>query len=326
MTLYKRAHMRGMAYALQQRGVTSFPNMKLAMESADIVADDFEDEEIPAETEEDGLTEEEAALAVEKLVDVANALADKVGHVVDPNFQKIASSTPLEEAASIVAIDLIEKAAAEGPIMPGQVPPQAELEATNEALVDAKDNPSSQVVVPKGISAVDATPGTIGHQAVRPDQPGAQEDPPPETIADVKISALLAKLGMGAEVLSAPDPSGDGSPGATGGNGAGRKDVDTNLGMGKDMVVPQGDTKQTPPAVPVPLKATPGTAEQTKKSKPDNELQDDVTKAAAVLLKTENGREILNKLAQEQAAKETEQATAVSILQKALSHTASSLL
>jgi len=299
--------------------------MKLAMESADIVADDFEDEEIPEETEEDGLTEEEAALAVEKLVDVANALSDKVGHV-DPDFQKIASATPLGEAASIVVMDLIKKTAAEGPIMPGQTPPAIELEATNEALVDAQSNPSQAVVGPKGTSALDATPGTIGHQEVRPDQPGAEAAPPPETIADVKISSLLAKLGMGADTLATPNPSGDGSPGASGGEGAGRKDIGTNLGMGRDMIVPQGGTHQTPPAVPVPLKATPGAGEKVQKDKPANDAQDDVKKAAAVLLQTANGRDILNKLSAVQTEKEAEQATAVSILQRALGNTASSIL
>lgn len=326
MGLYKRAHLRGMAYALHQHGVVSFPNLKLAMEVADTVADDLTDEEVAPETEEDGLTEDEAAIAIDKLVDVANVLADKVGHVVDPNFHKVANITSLEDAASTLAFNLIEKVAAEGPIIPGQQPPQAELDATNEALVDAMDNPSSQVIVPKGNSAMDATPGTVGHQEVRVNQPGAIDSSPPETVADVKISALLNKLGMGAATLATPDPKGDGSPGSLGGKGDGRKDLLTNLGMGKNMIVAQGDTQQTPPAVPVPLRATPGTGSVVQKGKPANELQDDVKQAAAVLMQTPNGRQILNKLAEEQAALEAEQNVAAGILQQALGRTANSIL
>jgi len=336
MHIFKRAHFRGMLHELQRRGYVTLPSEKIAEEVADAVADEYEDEVIPPVTDESGLTEDEAAEAVNKLVEVAEVIAEKSGAAVDPAYQqKVASVTTDEmykEAASQAAISLIEKAALEGPIIPGQKPPEDGLDATNEAQVDATDNPSAEVIVPKGESSMDATPGAVGHEAIRPDQPGANDGDTPVEVADVKVSsvdALLAKLGMGASTMAAPSPAGDGSPGAAGGKGDGRKDLETNLGMGKDMIVPQGDTKQTPPAVPVPLKSAPAAAgvDITQKDKPQTDVQADISKAASLLLKTERGRAILKKIGEElkedeeeEKKKDDEEKAAAEILRRALGH------
>ena len=337
MHIFKRAHFRGMLHELQRRGYVRLPSEKIAEEVADMVADEYEDETIPPVTDDTGLTEDEAAEAVNKLVEVAEVIAEKSGAAVDPSYQqKVASVTTQEmykEAASQAAISLIEKAALEGPIIPGQKPPEDGLDATNEAQVDATDNPSAEVIVPKGESSMDATPGAVGHEAIRPDQPGANDGDTPVEVADVKVSSvqeLLAKLGMGASTMAAPSPAGDGSPGASGGKGDGRKDLETNLGMGKDMIVPQGDTQQTPPAVPVPLKSAPAAAgvDITQKDKPQNDAQEDVKKAAQLLLKSEKGRDILAKLGQELSEKEAaekkeaqEVEAAAELISRALVHT-----
>jgi len=325
MKLFKRAHFRGMAHELMRQGVISFPSEKIAEEVADAVADEYTDEEIPPVTDETGLTEDEAADAVQKLVEVAEVIAEKTGHVGDPNLNKMAAEVDLQKAASAHAAALMQKAALEGPEVPGQGEPVPAEGATAETEIDNKDNPSAEVIVPKGQSSLDATPGAVGAQEVRPDQPGTQADAPPEEVADVKISQLLRKVAQDV----APNPKGDGTPGSDGGNAPGREDLNTNIGMGQDMIVPQGNTNITPPAEPVPLKPNPAAAGVTKQDKPQTDVQDDVKKAAQLLSQTDAGRKIISKMAEAQAAEDTamqaqraEEEKAASVLMRALGNVA----
>jgi hypothetical protein len=276
-------------------------------------------------TDDTGLSEDEAADAVNKLVEVAEVIAEKSGHVRDPRLNKAAAAVDLHKVASAHAMSLMQKAAMEGPEVAGQGTPGPAEGATAETEIDNRDNPSAEVIVPKGQSSLDATPGAVGAQTVRPDQPGAQEDPPPETVADVKISQLLRKVAM----EGAPNPAGDGTPSSSGGKAPGREDLSTNIGMGKDMIVGQGKTNITPPAEPVPLKANPAAAGVTKQDSPGTDVQSDVKKAAQLLMQTDAGKKIISKMAEAQDAEASalqeqraEEEKAASVLMRALGNVA----
>lgn len=313
MHLFKRAHFRGMVHELQRQGLVHLPSTKLAEEMADTVADDMDDEEVRPITEEDGLTSEEAAAAIDKLVDVANAIAEETGVEGSVEVNKEASEYDYEKLAYFHADDLISKRVKEAADIPGQGGAVVALDATQEAMLDATQNPASAVVGPQGSSAMDATIGAIGKQLRRSDQPGAQGAPPPETIADVKLANILNKLAMGAQV----NPAGDGSPGADGGQGDGRADLATNLGMGQQMVVPQGQSNQVAPVQPVPLRPNPAAAGVTEGKAPTTDLQDDV-KTAQMLLSSEVGRNFLRKIAGEMNAPQSDKDQAAHVLRAAL--------
>ena len=317
MHLFKRAHFRGMVHELQRQGLVNLPSTKLAEEMADAVADDMPDEEVRPVTEEDGLSAEEATAAIDKLVDVANAIAAETGVEGAVEINKEAASYDYEKLAFFHADELINKSVKEAADIPGQGGAVVALDATDEAKIDATQNPASAVVGPQGSSAMDATIGAIGKQITRPDQPGAQGTPPPQTIADVKLANVLNKLAMGAGTTAGPNPAGDGSPGADGGQGDGRADLATNLGMGSDVVVPQGQTQQPAPTVPVPLKANPAAAGVTEGKTPTTDLQDDV-KTAQMLLSSVSGRQFLRKIAAELAGPQTEKEQAADVLRSAL--------
>jgi hypothetical protein len=326
MKLFKRAHFRGMAHELMRQNVISFPSEKHAEEAADEVADEYSDEEIPPVTDEEGLSEEEASEALNKLVEVAEAISEKSGHYHDTNLNKMAAAVDLRKVASAHAMACIQKAAEEGPSVPGQGQPIPAIGATAETGIDNSNNPSSEVIVPKGQSSMDATPGAVGAQTVRPDQPGAQEDSPPEDVADVKISQLLSKIAASVE---APNPSGDGTPSSHGGNMPGREDLRTNIGMGRDMIVGQGQTNIPEPAMPVPLRPNPAAAGVTKQDSAGTDVQSDVKKAAQLLSQTEAGRKIISKMAQAQEAEDyamqtqrAEEEKAASVLMRALGNVA----
>lgn len=271
MALLKRAHVRGINFGLMRRGLIAYPSEKISEEAADAVADELEDGEVPEVTDETGLTPEEASAVVNKLVEVANEISAKTGNARDLGVNKLAAEYSLEKAAELTATALIYKAAAD---------------PSDEGTIDARNNPSSNVIVPQGESTVDTTPGSVGTQMIQPKQPGAQADSPGNVIADVKLSSLLRKLSEAADGVLPPKET--------------RVDLFTNADMGKDRIVTQGTTQQTPPAVPVPLKKNPAASNVTQQDKPKTDVQADVKQAAELLLKTAKGREILNQLEKEQ--------------------------
>jgi len=302
MGLLKRAHVRGLNFGLIRNGLIAYPSAKFANEVADAVADEIPEEEAPEMTDHTGMTAAEVAPILQKLVEVAQEIAAKTGSARDLDLNKVAADANLDivKLAYAHADRCIEKAALEsGTNNPGSGPAE-HPQVTSEGETDAQKNPSSAVVGPKGSTSLDTSAGAVGSQSVRPNQPGTQESPAPTTLADVKISSLLAKL------------STDGTLPQSGG----RQDLSTNAHMGKNMVVPQGTTHSTTPHVPVPLKKHPA-APQPPVS---NELQSDVKKTAAQLLSTPEGRQILNTLAeqQKQAAQNEELDIATNILVNAL--------
>jgi hypothetical protein len=301
MGLLKRAHVRGLNFGLIRNGLIAYPSAKFANEVADAVADNVEDTEAPEMTDGAGMTAAEVAPILQKLVEVAQEIAAKTGSARDLGLNKVSADANLDivKLAYAHADRCIQKAALEsGTNNPGSGPAE-HSQVTSEGETDAQKNPSSAVVGPQGSTSLDVSAGMVGSQSVRPNQPGTQDSPAPTTLADVKISALLAKL------------SADGTlP-----QGGGRQDLNTNAHM-KRVVVPQGTTHSTTPHVPVPLKKHPAAPQPAI----GNDLQADVKKTAAQLLSTPEGRQIINTLAeqQKQAAQNEELDIATGIILTAL--------
>lgn len=323
MGLYKRAHVRGMVHALTQHGIVQWPS-KLAMdEAADEVADSFTDEEVPEVAEEDGLDEDTAAAALERIVEVAEELGDKVGSY-DSGLQKEAAATSIEDAAGQAAIAVMEKAAEEtavqtGPDMPGSTAPTPDLSATAEGEVDATNNPSSAVVVPQGTTSLDTSAGEVGKQEKRPDQPGAQANPPMNEAAKTanalqSLNSLLTALGTQTKVAGMDGASLSGGE-ATGPVPEPRVDVGDNLNINgvkapaqgrTTMDVPAkaavGVTKPQPAGTPGPTAATPN-----EPAKDRNKSASVIKEAVAAMQATPQGRAMLQKISEECESKKKEE-------------------
>lgn len=332
MSIFKRAHLRGMAHVLTQRGLTFWPS-KLAMEeAADEVADSFPDEEIPEVSEDEGLTPDQAAEALTRLVEVSQDLGEKAaaaGYRLDASLQKTAASQAIEDAASQATIALLEKQATEtavptGPDIPGSTPPPPEVDATAEGDVDAATNPSADVVVPQGTTALDTKPGAVGKEEKRPDQPGAQASPPvseaaktasPQELATT-LQSFLTQLNTGSEKSAEMDGASLSGGEARGPVPEPRVDVDDNLDIPGALAPGQGKTVQNVPAQAVvgTTKAQPGGTPGVTAPTP-NELNKERSKSAALfetlaqLQKTAAGRQILQKISEscEEAKKEEKQ-------------------
>lgn len=279
MGLVKQAHVRGMNHTLIANGILSYATAKMAEDVADAVADNMDEEEMPEETPEDGLTEEQAASIIDQLAAVAEAISEKTGGAKDAGLNKIAASVSLRDAAYAHAHFLVKRAMEEGTTNPGEGSPAPELTGT-EAQVDAVNNPSTAVVVPQGTSAIDTTPGIVGHAEPAPAQPGTSASPAPDSMADIKAASELIK--------ALKKLSEDGTLPSDGG----RLDLNTNSNI-TTPVVSQGTTNSTTPTEPIPQKPHPATAEaglNTTGSAPA-----DVAKVAA-FLNTPEGAEFYRQL------------------------------
>jgi len=267
MGLLKQAHVRGINHALIANGILEFPNAKIAEDVADEVADNYPEEEIPEETPEDGLSEDQASDIINQLAEVAAAITEKTGGARDRGVNKIAAEVSLQDAAFAHAQFLVKRAMEEGTTNPGEGAVVPELTGA-EAQVDAVNNPSSAVVVPQGSSAIDTTPGIVGHAEPAAQQPGASASPAPDSMADVKAASEIIRI---LKKLSE-----DGTLPSEGG----RMDLNTNSAI-STPVVAQGTTNAPTPTEPIPQKPHPATAEaglNTAGSAPA-----DVSKVAAFL-------------------------------------------
>jgi len=316
MGLFKRAHVRGMVHELTRMGVVSWPT-KLAEEmAADEIADAMPEEVVPEQTGEEGLTPDQAQEALQKIVEVAEQIAEKTGHVMYEDTCKIASEMSYEDAASHAAITVMEKAAEEvasgGPTVPGQGNASPELGATSEAEIDASDVPSAAIMGPQGTTEVDTTPGAVGAEAVRPEQPGAVGSPPDgeasKTAATLQsIESLLHKLSVDGASLS--------GGAAQGPTPTPRVDLDDNLNIPGVVAASQGKTVLDIPAaatIGVTKKQPAGTPGQTAAT-PNEPAKDAVKHAMEMLQSTPAGQAVLHKLATEEAA--TQEANILSALQ-----------
>lgn len=318
MGLYKRAHIRGMVDELMRQEIVSFPSKEAADDAADRIADDFEEEEIPEVSGENGLSPEQAQAALDRIVEVAEEIAEKTSGAVDKELNKTAAATSYEDAAANAGWALIEKAAEEtgvatGPDIPGQTAPAPDLGATAEAKQDAANVPSADLVGPQGTSDVDTRPGAVGAEEEQPEQPGAQESQPTGEVAKTSgestpselesLDSMLQK--MAAETLKGNKEAMDGAS-LTGGETKGtpptpRQDLDDNLNIPGAVASSQGQTGQDVPAaanIGATMKQPAGTPGVTAPT-PNKPAKDAMKQAMAILNTSETGRAFLRKLSEE---------------------------
>jgi hypothetical protein len=300
-------------------GVVSWPTKLAEEEAADEIADAMPDEVVPEQTDEEGLTPEQAEEALQQIVEVAEQIAEKTGGAIYEDTCKVAAAMSYEDAASYAAVTVMEKAAEEtaagGPIVPGQDTPIPDNTATSEANVDAKNNPSDEVVVPQGTSEVDTAPGAVGAEETRMEQPGAVGSPPvseaSKTAETLKsIESLLQKVAKDGASLSGGAAQGP-APAA-------RVDLNDNLNIPGVVAARQGTT-----TLDIPASATIGDTKKQPAGTPGataptpNEPAKDAVKQAMDLLRsTPAGQEILRKIAndEELATKQAQEGKIVAAL------------
>jgi hypothetical protein len=301
MGLFKRAHVRGIAHELTRQGLTTWPSKMAEEETADAVADDLGEEEVPEVTDEGGLTPEQASAVVQKLVEVADEIAAKTGGARDLGVNKIAASMTYEDAASTAAVSLMQKAAAEtsaqtGPDVPGTGAPAEASGATSETALDASKVPSAERVGPKGTSDFSTAEGAVGKEKKQEPAPGTVESQPSGEVA--KLSALLKHMAaMDGASLSGGDVKG---PAPTP-----RTDLSDNLNIPGAVASSRGGTGfEIPEAAMVgQIKKQPaGTPGQTAPT--PNDVAADAKKASAYLTHTPEGRALLKKLSEEACEEE----------------------
>lgn len=312
MGLFKRAHLRGMAHELTRQGIVTWPSKLAEEEAADAVADNLEEEEVPEVTEEEGLTPEQAQEALDKLVEVAEAIAEKTSGARDLGVNKEAASISYEDAAMNAAISVMEKAAEEtavetGPEIPGQTAPTPDLGATAEGEVDAAKTPSADLVVPQGTSDVDTRGGAVGQETPQAAQPGGEENPPDGEVA--KLSHLLRKMASVDWAKEAIDGASLSGGPAKGPAPAARIDLNDNLEIPGVVAANRGQTSQKIPEgamVGSLLKQPAGTPGPTAPT--PNDPSSDVAKQAAFVLRSSpTGRAFLKKLSEEMKNEEEEE-------------------
>lgn len=256
MGLFKRAHVRGINFELIRRGLISYPNEKIADETADAVADNIpapeeiaeqiiaaggtpeeaeaavnevasnSGEVLPEVSGEEGLTEEEAANVIQQLADVADEIAQQTGGeegaIKGAALRKLASSVDYEQAAHAHAVSVMEKAAEEyGTTVTGDGRFQETI-MEGEGQVDADTNPSSDKVGPQGTTDLNADAGAVGAERPQDETPGPTDVTPSEV---AKLSMLLRKL-------SQADGQAQGTAPGSGNTGAiGRQELTTNIDM-----------------------------------------------------------------------------------------------
>lgn len=295
MGLFKRAHVRGIAHELTRQGLTVWPSKLAEEEAADAVADDFEEEEIPEVTGEEGLTPEQASLVVQKLVEVADEIAQKTGGARDLGVNKTAALTAYEDAAASAAVSLMQKAAAEtsaqtGPDVPGTGAPSPAEGATAETAIDATKVPSSERVGPQGTSDFSTAEGAVGKEKDQA-KPGTVASEPTGEVA--KLSSLFkhmaamdgASLTGGTSKGPAPTP---------------RADLPDNLNIPGAVASSRGGTGLDVPAaamVGVIKKQPAGTPGQSAPT--PNDVAADAKAASEFLTHTAEGRALLKKLSEE---------------------------
>lgn len=171
MGLFKRAAARGVAHELVRRGVVSFPSKEAADEAADAVADAMPDAGpqggMPEVSGDQGHSPEEIAEIANKLIEIAHALMAEAGGggaggpppeiaKAASELQKFAAEYTLESIASAVAVECMDKAAAEkeaGSLINGgdkQNTPEAAKKVTEIGALDQKQRPTGYAVVGQG--------------------------------------------------------------------------------------------------------------------------------------------------------------------------------
>jgi hypothetical protein len=289
----------GMAHQLKVQGIVKWANEEIEEEAVDSIADNLGDEEVPEMVPEEGMDPEKAQEVLQAIVEVSQELANKTAGYVDERLNKTAAAMNYETAAARAAQRLMIKVAEEtaamtGPDVPGQSTPAEVQGPTAETEIDKVKNPSSEVVVPQGTTALDTAPGTVGAQTEQPQQPGAVASPAATEVS--KLATLLSHLGYKKANTSGASLS----AGATGGPApTPRVDLPDNLQIPKVVAAAQGQTAQSVPASAMigaltPQSATPGPSAPT----PNDVSDDAISKKAMAMMQDPQQREVLKKFAQ----------------------------
>jgi hypothetical protein len=207
MGLFKRAAARGVAHELVRRGVVSFPSKEAADEAADAVADAMPEAGpqgggMPEVSGDQGHSPEEIAEIANKLIEIAHALMAEAsgggaggppgmppgaggppGGEMPPEIakaaaelQKFASEYTLESIAGKVAVECMDKAAAEkqsGSLINGgdkQNTPEASKKVTEIGALDQKQRPSGAYENSRGRTSMPEG-GAIGDLSKHPGKP-----------------------------------------------------------------------------------------------------------------------------------------------------------
>jgi hypothetical protein len=203
MGLFKRAAARGVAHELVRRGVVQFPSKEAADEAADAVADAMPEAgpgAMPEVSGEQGHSPEEIAAIANKLIEIGHALMAEAGGGGAPggapgegggapgpvppeiakaaaDLQKTASEIPLQDIAGKVAVECMDKAAAEkqaaGSLVHGgdhQNTPEAAKKVTELGALDQAQRPSGTYEDSRGHTAL-ADTGHIGDLGKNPKGP-----------------------------------------------------------------------------------------------------------------------------------------------------------
>lgn len=314
MGMYKKAHVRGMVHEMTRRGLVQWPTKQAEEEAADAIAEELPEEVMPEETPEEGLTPEQAQMALEQIVQVAEEIAQKTGGQILEDTQKLAAASSYEDAASHAAVSLMEKAAEEtaaatGPAVPGATTPTPDLGATAEAEIDVKNVPSAAIMGgPQGTTEVNTTPGAVGAEAVRPDQPGVVGTPPTSEASKVASPVVDTVMQMLQKMASVDGASLSGGP-AKGPVPNARVDLEDNLDIKGAVAARQGTTSLDIPAAATTgvTKSQPAGNPGVTAPTPNEPAKDAVKKAMEMLRASPTGNALVKKIAAEAKKEEEEE-------------------
>jgi hypothetical protein len=211
MSLFKRSFVRGINHTLISRGLVSYPNKEAADEAADAVADAAPAEgpgAIPEVSPEAGPPPNDIAAIANKLMEIAAALMAQAGGGAGApppmggdgmpppppggemppgggggmppeiakaasELQKTAAAADLETLASEVAVECMDKAAAETKLATGtgtlvvggtqQNTPEAAAKNDAVGALDLKNRPAGAYQTGVGQTDLKTEPGAIGH-------------------------------------------------------------------------------------------------------------------------------------------------------------------
>jgi len=209
MGLFKRAAARGVAHELVRRGIIAFPSKQAMDEAADAVADSPAAAPMPEMSPEGGHSPEELAAVANKLMEIAHALMEQAGASapgaggMPPGMEhegaapegpppspeaakaamdltKTAAASDYESLAAAIAVECMEKAAAEvkqatgGALIHGGDKGNDAAQAAQHgevAALDKKQRPEGEYHHGMGNTELDAMKGHIGDLSKNPKGP-----------------------------------------------------------------------------------------------------------------------------------------------------------
>lgn len=180
MGLFKRAAARGIATELVRTGMCSFPSKTAMDEAADAVAD-AAPPEMPEVAPPEGHKPDDVAMIANQLIQLAQQLmasAGPQGPAGAEDVAKMSAADDYDTLASNVAVECMDKAAAEAKIASGlmhggdaQNTPEAASSTNEVAELDKKQRPQGKYLEGVGKTTHNTEGGAIGDLSKNPVQP-----------------------------------------------------------------------------------------------------------------------------------------------------------